>query len=318
MQWITEENYEKTMAEVVEPYLAERGEQGFVERVKGEPIYYEHYRADQPKGIIVISHGFTESIRKYYESIYYMLQAGYSVWGMDHRGHGRSYRENKNPFVVHVSHFEDYLLDFRYLMDTLVRPDAKGLPIYLYGHYMGGCIGALMLEEHPFLFRKAVLSSPMFGLSFGKIPLPFIYAAAGVKGLGERKMEPMKPVAAFLPDDFENSCDSSRCRYDYYKKKRLEDPLLQTTEASIGWGRAAIKACFVVNSGRRIAHIHAPILLFQAGDETVVKPDTQKQFAKRVPGCRFESIPGKKHELYMTDSDTLIPYWEKIFAFYEE
>ena len=318
IRWITEQDYEKTMTEVVEPYLAERREEGFVERVEGQPIFFAHYRADEPKGIIVIGHGFTESIRKFDESIYYMLQAGYEVWGVDHRGHGRSYRENKNPYVVHVSNFEDYILDLRYLLDTRVRPEAMGMPIYYYGHSMGGCIGAWMIEEYPFLFRKAVLSSPMLGLSFGKIPLPFVYAAAGFKSLGAKKMEPMKPVSSFIPDDFEESCDSSRCRYDYYLKKRLADPLLQTTDASFGWGRAAIKACFHVNSGKRIAHIHIPVLLFQAGDETVVKPDTQAQFAKRVPGCRFESIPGKKHELYMTDSETLIPYWEKIFAFYEE
>ncbi|MBQ1361604.1 MAG: hypothetical protein IIY43_00955 [Oscillospiraceae bacterium] len=79
MNWIKEENYEKTMTELVEPYLAERREEGFFERVWAEPIYFEHYRADAPKGIIVISHGFTESIRKFSESIYYMLQAGFEV-----------------------------------------------------------------------------------------------------------------------------------------------------------------------------------------------------------------------------------------------
>ena len=97
MHWITEENYDKTMTETVEPFLARRRMQGFDERIKGQPIYYEHYAADNPHGIIVISHGFTESIAKFSESIYYMLQAGFDVWGVDHRGHGRSWRENVNP-----------------------------------------------------------------------------------------------------------------------------------------------------------------------------------------------------------------------------
>ena len=88
MRWITEENYAEQMRSVAEPYVAERTEAGFFERVQGEPIYFEHFRADSPKAVIVISHGFTESIRKFTESVFYMLQAGYEVWGLDHRGHG--------------------------------------------------------------------------------------------------------------------------------------------------------------------------------------------------------------------------------------
>ena len=158
MRWITEENYAEQMRAEAEPYVAARAETGYDERVKGQKIYYEHYKCDAPKGVIVISHGFTESIRKFTESVYYMLQAGYEVWGLDHRGHGLSYRHNDNPFVVHIEHFEDYVLDLVHLTETLVLPAAGGLPVYLYCHSMGGCIGVWTTESYPPLFRKAVLS----------------------------------------------------------------------------------------------------------------------------------------------------------------
>ena len=80
MRWIREDGYEKVMKTEVEPYVSQRKECGFDARVKGQPIYYEHFRLDHPKGVIVISHGFTESIQKFTESIYYMMQAGYEVW----------------------------------------------------------------------------------------------------------------------------------------------------------------------------------------------------------------------------------------------
>ena len=316
MNWIKEENYEKTMTELVEPYLAERREEGFFERVWAEPIYFEHYRADAPKGIIVISHGFTESIRKFSESIYYMLQAGFEVWGLDHRGHGRSFRENENPYVVHVSRFQDYVLDLRHLVETKVQPASNGLPVYLYGHSMGGCVGAWIIEDYPSLFRKAVLSSPMLGLSFGRVPVAIMYAGASIRGFGERRKEPMNPVSAFQPDDFENSCDSSRCRYDYYLQKRLSDPLLQTTSPSMGWGMEAVKACARVSSRVEARRVIIPVLLFQAGNEAVVKPASQDAFAYRVPSCSLHRVPGVKHEIYMADSEVLIPYWEEVFAFF--
>ncbi len=317
MRWITEENYAEQMRAEAEPYVAARAETGYDERVKGQKIYYEHYKCDAPKGVIVISHGFTESIRKFTESVYYMLQAGYEVWGLDHRGHGLSYRHNDNPFVVHIEHFEDYVLDLVHLTETLVLPAAGGLPVYLYCHSMGGCIGAWTIESYPTLFRKAVLSSPMLGLSFGKIPVPVVYVAASIKGMGEKRKEPMDPINAFQAEpDFPASCDSSECRYLYYFAKRQKDLALQTTAPAINWGKQSVKACARVTSRRQAAKISIPVLLFQAGADEVVKNESQDLFVSRVKNIEKVRVEGMKHELYMTDSPVLIPYWEKIFTFF--
>ena len=314
--WVTEENYDGVMRERVLPFLEQRRQTGHCERVKGENIYYEHYRADEAKGVIVISHGFTESIRKYHESIYYMLQAGYSVWGVDHRGHGNSVRHNENPYVVHVQKFEDYVLDLKYLTEERVKRSAGSMPMYLYCHSMGGCVGAWLIEDEPELFRKAVLSSPMLGLDFGKIPTPIVYIGAQIKSSGGKKAEPLQPIQSFPDSDFEASCDSSECRYRYYYNMRQADLGLQVTSASMGWGMEAAKACARVTSRKQTARIRIPVLLFQAGKDTVVDNRAQNLFQSRVRSCTLQPVPGMKHELYMTDSDTLIPYWEKIFDFY--
>ncbi|MBQ8075880.1 MAG: alpha/beta hydrolase [Oscillospiraceae bacterium] len=317
IQWIKEANYSLDMLDQAEPYLAVRRIIGTDERISGQKIYYEHFEADHPKGVIVISHGFTESVQKFSESIYYMLQAGYSVWGIDHRGHGKSHRHNENPYVVHVEHFEDYVLDLRHLTETVIKPVSGLLPLYLYCHSMGGCVGAWTIEQYPHLFRKAVLSSPMLGLTFA-VPTPIMFAAASLMGIGERKKNPLKPVNSFDDEpDFEHSCDSSECRYLYYFGKRMKDPTLQTFEPSIGWGLESVKACYRVTSKKETARIAIPVLLFQAGADTVVKNASQNLFASRVHGCELVEIPGMKHELYMTDSEVLIPYWEKVFAFFD-
>ena len=318
MDWIREENYAENMHTKVEPAVAERRESGVFERVKGQPIYYEHFRADAPKGVIVISHGFTESVQKFTESIYYMLQAGYEVWGLDHRGHGKSFRQNDNPFVVHVERFRDFTEDLHYFTEKLVKQAAGSLPVYLYCHSMGGCIGAWVIEQYPDLFKKAVLSSPMLGLSFGKIPVQVVYVGASVMGIGDKRKGPTSPVDSFeTKPNFEESCDSSECRYLYYHVKRLADQALQTCAPSIQWGKEAAKACTRVRSIRQTARIKIPVLLIQAGNDTVVKNASQDLFASRVPTCELIRIPGMKHELYMTDSDVLIPYWEKIFSFFQ-
>ena len=317
MRWISEEQYQQQMADVVEPYLAQFRETGLDERDQGQPIYYEHYRCDTPKGVIVISHGFTESVSKFSESIYYMLQAGYEVWGLDHRGHGRSFRENGNPLVVHVDRFAEYVEDLRHLTETRVKPAAGRLPLYLYCHSMGGCIGAWTIEQYPALFSKAVLSSPMLGLSFGKIPLPVAYAFAALKGMGEKAKEPLSPVTAFPEENYEQSASNSPARFDWYYAKKLADKRLQTCAGSSKWGREAILACRRVTSPHEIAKIRIPVLLFQAEKDTYVKNASQDAFAAKAPNCELVKLPGMRHELYSVEGETLRNYWEKIFAFLE-
>ena len=318
MRWIRENKYDEVMRTEVEPYVSARKECGIDARVKGQPIYYEHFHAENPKAVIVISHGFTESIQKYTESIYYMLQAGYEVWGLDHRGHGYSYRSNDNPYVVHTDHFRDYVLDLQHLTRKRVRPAAGKLPVYLYCHSVGGCIGAWMIERYPKLFDKAVLSSPMLGLSFGKVPVPVVYAGAKLKSLRSGKAAPVNPVDSFEEEDLENSCDSSACRYHYYYQKRLADNKLQTRSPSLGWGMEAAKACARVTSPFWASRIRIPVLLCQAGNDTVVKNASQMKFLSHVPEAEFFRMPNMKHELYMTDSDMLIQYWERVFSFLDE
>ena len=318
MNWINDERFQEQMQNEVEPYLAARRQVGLDERVQGEPVYFEHYQADAPKGVIVISHGFTESVAKFAESIYYMLQAGYEVWGLDHRGHGRSFRSNDNPYVVDVDRFEDYVEDLRHLTEKRIKPVSGDLPLYLFCHSMGGCIGAWAIEQYPELFQKAVLSSPMLGLSFGKIPVPLAYLVATLKGMGEKGKEPLSPVTEFARESYEQSASNSEPRFRWYYEQKLASVKLQTCAASTRWGREAIRATRHVTSSKQIARIRIPVLLFQAEKDVYVRNDAQDAFAEKAATCELVKLPGLRHELYMNGGEGLREYWEKIFAFYEK
>lgn len=52
----------------VEPYLAAHAEEFYWERESGHPIHVLRYRAFRPRGVVVISHGFTENAEKYKRS----------------------------------------------------------------------------------------------------------------------------------------------------------------------------------------------------------------------------------------------------------
>ena len=89
---LKEQDYQEQMEHVVEPYLHSRERELWLEREHGKKIYVRCYQAKKAKGILLISHGFTETSEKYKELIYYFLRGGYHVYIPEHCGHGHSYR----------------------------------------------------------------------------------------------------------------------------------------------------------------------------------------------------------------------------------
>ena len=121
MKIIQENEYLDTMKNEVEPYLKAHCREGYIPGA--EDIYHEkngiigkihvkRYLADDPKGVVVISHGFTEGAPKYEEMIYYFLQAGYHVYMPEQMGHGQSYRLRADPSLVHIDIWKRYVRDF--------------------------------------------------------------------------------------------------------------------------------------------------------------------------------------------------------------
>ena len=116
---LRDKDFVEKMEEKVKPFLTNRINSGFFERIEGQPIYYEHYEADDKKGTVVIVHGFTEFIRKLDEVMYYFLKGGYSVWAIEQRGHGSSYKTATDPDVVQIDDYNDLIEDLHYMVVNL-------------------------------------------------------------------------------------------------------------------------------------------------------------------------------------------------------
>lgn len=308
---IPEETYAQEMRQVVEPYLSKYRRTGML-----EGLYYEFYRHEKPRGTIVISFGFSESCEKYHELIYYMHREGYQAAVMDHRGHGRSKRQIADLTLVHVENFSRYVEDLHLFIRTVVLPESRGIPLYLYAHSMGGCIGTLYLEQHPKVFQKAVLSAPMYGINNGKIP---DFAAGmlcrGAILLGKKK-EKLFTMGGFDSEEpFEASGCDSPARHDYYLRLRREHREYQTSAATYGWANQALsagrRAIAVPNAGK----IHIPVLLFQAARDTFVRGREQDLFLSRIRDGRKITVRSR-HEINRMPANKLEKYMHKIFDFY--
>ena len=75
---LKEQDYQEQMEHVVEPYLHSKERELWLEREHGKQIYVRCYQAKKARGVVLISHGFTETSEKYKELIYYFLRGGIS------------------------------------------------------------------------------------------------------------------------------------------------------------------------------------------------------------------------------------------------
>ena len=140
---LTDENYAVQMESHVLPLLDAQREELWISREDDpqQKLYCGKFTAPRGdgdvRGIVIISHGYTENADKYKEVVYYFLKMGYHVYIPDHCGHGRSYRLAEDLFLVHVDSYKRYVEDLLSVARR-ARSDYGNLPLYLYGHSMGG------------------------------------------------------------------------------------------------------------------------------------------------------------------------------------
>lgn len=313
---ISEKNYRDSMDREALPYLTQnRTCDSFDPNGQGK-IYYERYRQNPAKGSIVMVHGFSESAEKYAELIYYFCQSGYQVYIMDVRGHGRSARTEPDLSIIHIDHYERYLDDLEYLTEKIVKPESPCLPLYLYGHSMGGGICAAFLEKRPDLFQKAILSSPMIRPLTGGVPFGLARAiAAAMSALGKGHHYAAGQHEFRADETFENSAATSARRYDYYYQKRCAEKFFQTSGASYCWLREAAALSAYILKKSHCRNIRTQILLFQARQDDFVDLKAQERFVRQAESVRLVPVAGAKHEIYMSRDEVVQDYMEQILNF---
>lgn len=313
---IPSEHFYETMQETVLPFLDEHRKPFTLRAAGGQRLYGEYYApAQNQKGTILISHGFSENGDKYRELIYYFLREGYCVCIYDHRDHGRSRAVTGGEAATHVERFGDYVSDMAQVVQRMLCQLPK--PYFLYCHSMGSGIGAAYVEAHPEVFCKVIFNAPMFAVNTGIIP-PVIAEAVGTLMclLGQGRQFLFGHTAFDGREDFEHSAGTDFARYRYYYLHQISHPQLQNGGASFRWVLESLRGCDRLMKKKNLAKITAPSLIFQADRDDYVHPSGQERFAANAPDAEILFVPGSKHEIYMSDAQTLKFYVQAVMDFY--
>jgi lysophospholipase len=86
------------------------------------------------------------------------------------------------------------------------------------------------------------------------------------------------------------------------RREYADNPAAKLGGPSVLWVKLAQEAA--KNARENAANVKAPVLLLQAGNDTIVEPEGQLEFRDRLnetrPGfCRLERIEGARHEIFM-------------------
>lgn len=277
--------------------------------VADTPIHYGQFTQERTDAkALVIAPGRCESYLKYQELAYDLYQQGYSVFIIDHRGQGLSGRLLDNLHKGYVVKFQDYVDDFQHFIESIVTPHCSAKP-YILAHSMGGAIATRYMQDSPSAIQAAVITSPMLGLDTGNIPRVIAETVMNIMlrfnkllshipwyFLGQKDYRPKR--------FYDNKLTHSSSRYQLFVNLYKENKKIQLGGVTTHWLAEAIAAQKEIFT--KISQLKTPILLLQAGADSIVCQQAQNDFCQQLNALQPQSCPngepikidGAYHELF--------------------
>ena len=227
----------------------------------GMEIFYRHLPAKNARAGMVVAHGLGEHSGRYFNIFNRLVPAGYAIWALDFRGHGRSPGKRG-----HIDTFDQYVLDLKTLVELARENSPAGGKLFLLGHSMGGLIALNYAERFSETIDGVVVSSPGLGL---KVRGPALKALLG------------KVMSSIWPGlSMGNGLDASKISHDPdVVKAYVVDPLVhdRVTARFFTEFLAAMDETNTKASG-----LKAPILMQVAGDDHMTDAQSAKSFYENL------------------------------------
>ncbi|MGI8505651.1 MAG: lysophospholipase [Solirubrobacteraceae bacterium] len=139
---------------------------GFLEGAGGRRIFWQTWSPErEPEAVIVLVHGASEHSDRYRHVASALVEDGYAVYALDHRGHGRS----EGARAV-IDSLDNAVADLHQLV-LEARERHRDLLVYMLGHSMGGTVALAYAIEHQDVLAGLILSGALAALQAAPLPL---------------------------------------------------------------------------------------------------------------------------------------------------
>ena len=231
----------------------------------------------KPKAVICHVHGLGEHSGRYVHVAQAFTKAGYAMLSFDLRGHGRS-----GGARGHIPSFDAFMDDIDLLIEQ-ARSRYPGLPMFLYGHSLGGILVLNYgLRRRPDV--KGVLATG-----------PGLHTALELQPV---KIALAKVLGALIPTvAMSSGLDAKMISHDpSVVKAYVNDPLVHD-RVTLGFGKHMLGAT-------RYALDHAaeftlPLLLIHGKEDRIAFPSSSTEFAAPLKDkCTLMLWDGLYHEVH--------------------
>jgi len=259
-------------------------------------LAFARWEHPEPKGRVVISHGYGEHGERYRHTAKWLHSLGWSVSSMDHAGFGRS--EGTRGDVTGIRPFADDFALFLHqerlhdatrigahprLVDEVPVLAAPVLPQVVLGHSFGALVALLACLWHPDTMEGLVLSSPAVSLR----------PRAGLMKLVSSVLSRLAPhLPIDLPGNKNLVCSDPVLVQRYWADPYCHRRVTASFPAAIQKGREELLAFG--------SELDRPMLLLEADMDTVVDPDgAEAIWTSMKPGLlERHRLKGFYHEIF--------------------
>lgn len=298
--WQREQELIEFSQQTLTPFWQSRND-GFIEGQQGKQLYWVSFTRPENTKVILLVNGRIESVYKYQEVFWDLVEQGYDVYSYDHRGQGMSERCCADKQIGHVEHFDYYIKDMHHVVEAF--DFSRYQKRFILAHSMGGAISTRYLQTHPHHpFDAIALSAPMIGIQMQWYLRPI--SGPLTKWMSSRSPDPtyapgQKP---YYNKPFEtNDLTHSALRYQWFRGLYEQQPDIQLGGVSTHWAHQSLIAAKLC--GKEAHKLNLPVLLMQASQDTIVDNAAQRRFINKLnktkPGlAQLAIIQGARHELF--------------------
>lgn len=282
----------------VRPFFEENYTRGAFQGGGGLTLRYAARQIPNPQGTLLLVKGRTEFLAKYAELLYDLRDLPLSIYILDLRGQGASDRVLADREKGHVDDFQDYVEDLSILIDTVIKPEPT-MPLVMLTHSLGGTVAALYANSHPDRVRGLILCAPMLAIKTKPFPVSIarlLAKGATFLGFGTSYVPgggPYDPATPFAANDVTHS----EPRFSLSQRLLAASPADALGSPTYGWVHQAFAGMDRLALDHR--RLTMPVLLLQAGEDTVVDSTPQAAFCADLPVCTLIPLPGARHEVLM-------------------
>jgi alpha-beta hydrolase superfamily lysophospholipase len=252
--------------------------EGYFTGIQKHKLYYQAWRPEEPKAIIIVCHGLGEHSGRYIFPAKHFSKKDLAFYAYDHRGHGKS--QGKRG---HVDNFVDYVKDLHSFI-RLVRRKEGDKKYFLLGHSLGALIVLVyLMHGYDNRISGSILSAP---------PLELIKSIPAYKRAVGNQLSKIFPTLSFF-----NEIDPTLLSHDLkIVTSYMNDPLVYR-RVSVKFLREFIR---VVNCVKLKPHlIKVPVLIVHGGSDRICDYQGSQKFYEGMtyPDKSFIQYPEFYHEV---------------------